>query len=846
MTRLRLFGSIHYNTLEIVEDDLREFAEGADAIAIEDPRLGTTVREIVTNVARFPLLFIAWQLFFLVMLPLLLWFTRDIAYSTEQRAAIEVADDRPVHSVDRHPIAVLAERRPYWSLVDWLVFVGMIAVSPVAAGILIGLAVGVLFVGLVRYRIGLRHLCVGASTVLALLGLWGVIFGPIGAVVLLPAVVGMFASLVFTIDNRDEIMLEDVAALAEEHGYDDICLTTGYAHLPGMVENAEAFGLTVTDTFKQRWRESGERLAVEDVSEEISTPTVQFDAVTPRMETAGSVFSRRIGATILDGFGILVAIAMVAIGGSILGLGGRIEATTGQIAGYDPALLSIVATPIVVAIAYYAGFEAGYGYTPGKWVAGLIVVRTDGTPCRPREAVLRALCLPIDAGPIGLVTASVTSSGRRVGDRLAGTTVVRTAESIDAEPSRSAVDTAGSGRLVTSRALAIGVDWLCLMVLILLTWLLALLGWEAIGSDLANSPWGTVVLLIGTVSIVALYYTAFESLTGQTIGKWRFGTRVVSRDGTPCTLGQAAVRTLCRPIDALLVGPLLAALSADGRRLGDRLAGTIVVRTAPSGSSESTAEQTAESTVEEASETTTVRREPAMDTVGSVLSRRAGATIVDWLVIAVLALGSSMVLVGVGDAIGVGSDVVLGLGALVLWFGTPPAYFVGCEWRYGETVGKRLLGLMVVRRDGSPCTFSDAVIRTLVHPIDFLPLGYAFGVFLAKLSASGQRLGDRIAGTVVVRVETIDDSPVEEPDAEAVTRSEPLPSVAPVEPTARAPTVSSAASAIEIPDGTACRATETFSTFEFDITDLPDTPDRGRHADRSRVDPAVPISDDSV
>jgi uncharacterized RDD family membrane protein YckC len=83
------------------------------------------------------------------------------------------------------------------------------------------------------------------------------------------------------------------------------------------------------------------------------------------------------------------------------------------------------------------------------------------------------------------------------------------------------------------------------------------------------------------VALGLLYYIVCEALTGMTIGKRIVGIRVVGEDGEHVSLGAAVVRNLLRPVDGLffyLVGALFALTSPHRQRLGDRAAGTLVVR----------------------------------------------------------------------------------------------------------------------------------------------------------------------------------------------------------------------------------------------------------------------------
>lgn len=69
----------------------------------------------------------------------------------------------------------------------------------------------------------------------------------------------------------------------------------------------------------------------------------------------------------------------------------------------------------------------------------------------------------------------------------------------------------------------------------------------------------------------------------------------------------------------------------------------------------------------------------------------------------------------------------------------------------GQTPGKRRVKIRVLRLDGNPIGFVEAVLRNLVRPIDFLPSGYGLGLVVMLLNDKTRRLGDLAAGTVVVR-----------------------------------------------------------------------------------------------
>ena len=80
-------------------------------------------------------------------------------------------------------------------------------------------------------------------------------------------------------------------------------------------------------------------------------------------------------------------------------------------------------------------------------------------------------------------------------------------------------------------------------------------------------------------------------------------------------------------------------------------------------------------------------------------------------------------------------------------------YFAFFEWTMnGQTPGKRLLKLRVIREDGRPVTFWEAAARNLLRNFDMMPLPfYSIGLIAVFVSRRDQRVGDLFAGTVVVR-----------------------------------------------------------------------------------------------
>ncbi len=80
-------------------------------------------------------------------------------------------------------------------------------------------------------------------------------------------------------------------------------------------------------------------------------------------------------------------------------------------------------------------------------------------------------------------------------------------------------------------------------------------------------------------------------------------------------------------------------------------------------------------------------------------------------------------------------------------------YFAFFEWIWsGQTPGKRWLKLRVLREDGRPITFWEASVRNLLRTFDMMPAPfYSIGLISVFASNRDQRVGDMVAGTVVVR-----------------------------------------------------------------------------------------------
>ena len=91
--------------------------------------------------------------------------------------------------------------------------------------------------------------------------------------------------------------------------------------------------------------------------------------------------------------------------------------------------------------------------------------------------------------------------------------------------------------------------------------------------------------------------------------------------------------------------------------------------------------------------------------------------------------------------------------SMVLWI----AYMTLMEAKYGASMGKRMMGLVVVNEeDGSPVELEAALIRNALRFLDAVPyvVPYLLGYIVADRSPHRQRFGDRVAETIVITRES--------------------------------------------------------------------------------------------
>jgi uncharacterized RDD family membrane protein YckC len=164
--------------------------------------------------------------------------------------------------------------------------------------------------------------------------------------------------------------------------------------------------------FEQRCRSCGEALSREsqpanDARFDDSMVTLPLE---PAVSLAGTILPRHLAA-ILDNVAAMI-LGVVA-------------------SGAIPESLPVVKGGIVVVVffGYYLLTEGLIGATPGKLLAGLVVVQFDGSACTWRQVLIRTLFRVLEVNPVlfGALPAAArivfSKHRQRFGDHIAGTIV---------------------------------------------------------------------------------------------------------------------------------------------------------------------------------------------------------------------------------------------------------------------------------------------------------------------------------------------------------------------------------------------------------------------------------------
>jgi uncharacterized RDD family membrane protein YckC len=429
-TDLTFYGTIHVNRLGIVESEVAELLDDADAVCIETQDIKETgLREILWSPLVFLGLFIHLYMF---LSPMMILASRHV-HPTERVAISNVVEETEteVHKIDREIGLLLGDRGPLWPLANWTILAAVAYVVPIAVGLLA--AAGVVSFGAIRLlarRTRNRFVLVPALLLASAL-FWAPVW--LGYVTSVPISVGVFAFLAgagLTLDERNEIMIDQTSDIAADHDYDEILLVTGKAHVSGMLSKFPVENLNVGGVFKQRWFRRGKPLDVDEQLAKHSDDGEDFFA--PALETAGSVLARRAAALTIDWFvvGFLTLFASIYVD------------------DWFPEFEYWWLLAVPIAFLYFVFLTGNRGQTLGKKILGLVVVSTDDAEITTRTLAIRFLAQFVDFLPLyfvgGAILTKVTDDGQRVGDLLANTTVVLTAERYEAIQSVQTTDDAGT------------------------------------------------------------------------------------------------------------------------------------------------------------------------------------------------------------------------------------------------------------------------------------------------------------------------------------------------------------------------------------------------------------------
>jgi uncharacterized RDD family membrane protein YckC len=134
-----------------------------------------------------------------------------------------------------------------------------------------------------------------------------------------------------------------------------------------------------------------------------------------------------------------------------------------------------------------------------------------------------------------------------------------------------------------------------------------------------------------------------------------------------------------------------------------------------------------------------------------------------WFLDVLIRTGVNIVIFSVlGGFLGkTGVGIALILAFLLEWF--YPVFFE--VKRKGQTPGKRAMEIYVAHEDGTPISLASSIIRNLIRFVDFLPFLYGFGLISILLNKRFKRLGDLVAGTVVLYKTSKPVGKSEEPEA---------------------------------------------------------------------------------
>ncbi|MFW6436504.1 MAG: RDD family protein [Halococcoides sp.] len=422
---LALIGTWHMNRRSVARASLDAVGSDAEALAVEYPII-QEYQSWLRAVLGAPLVFLGGSVLgALLQLPLMALIGRDVV-STE--CSVALADDRPIHFVDRHPMLVVLDRSIAWSVLNWVVCLALIVLWPIATALFVGLALAASVLLGLRFRGGPRRVLAVAAIGLSGVAWWLALTVPGATIVGAVSATLMIVIVFVTVQDRNHRMLTDCLAFAEREGYESVALLTGRAHVPGIVDVLEEYPLTCSGIYFQRFLREGSTATPDEVTDRSTTNL----GVSVDERLTEGVLKRRLLAGAID-------TAIVGVGTLVVAIGTLVPLTVIHAIGAEwlAIVLSVVAALAIVAVAptYYVALEYRFGRTLGHRLFGLEVIAVGGGQPSLKQLVLRTLGRVFDVLPVayalGIAVAYAGDGSRRVGDLRAGTAVVRSGRSTE-------------------------------------------------------------------------------------------------------------------------------------------------------------------------------------------------------------------------------------------------------------------------------------------------------------------------------------------------------------------------------------------------------------------------------
>jgi uncharacterized RDD family membrane protein YckC len=259
----------------------------------------------------------------------------------------------------------------------------------------------------------------------------------------------------------------------------------------------------------------------------------------------------------------------------------------------------------------------------------------------------------------------------------------------------------------------------CGTLLALVFWLLSRRPFD----DINQLPLALFAAFIGQMAVSCVYHVAFVGATGATPGKMFLKLEIVRADGAPIGYGLALRRWLAAALNyaTLMIGWMAAGWSEEKRGLHDVICGTRVLDH------------------------------------GSRVGGPAGF----WIRYVAKSL-DNLVLVSTGAVIGITLGIVFAITlgqdgivmarviGFVVSYPMSFAYFTYFVGSRGATPGKMILGLKVIREDGSPLTYGRASGRWFAAALNYLSL--YVGWMIAAFTSQKRGMHDMICDTRVIHV----------------------------------------------------------------------------------------------